>query len=542
MPSRPSVRSFVARPSSIRALGLAAALAAVPLLVPIPAAGSVTDPAGNGVAKDRGFTIVPPWGRGKTFRMTCGYGCFRHDNVGTQDHFALDFPMQSGEPLFPVAPGKVLLSEDLGGGWEPYGNSVFIQHANGYQSFYAHLDQLDVVAGQEVDIDTQIGTAGRSGSGGGSVHLHFVLYKNAVVAGSPGARGPSGGSAVVPEPLASCTMSNGGDCESLVNYEYMRRDDYGIDAVVHPDGSLELFTCGRTSRNLLQRRRSAAGVWQGWVNLGGTCGSSPTGARDSAGRIYAFVRGTDGNLYYRRRNTTTGGWSAWGSLPGPVLGRPGAALDTVSGALRVFSRRASDDALQYASQSGTGFGSWSSLGGILTNSPVAGTRAGGRVDAFVSGIDYTLWKQPAQGNGSFGSGGWTSQGVKIEGDAALVTEGSLEWTVRTTGDRIVNQPNQDVTSGTHPPAAARNQSGLLHFFSRNRSTSAVDYRFEFSWGGYGSGSFGGHGTSEIEAVRAGNQDRILMFTWGTGGLYYREQSWANATTQWGGWVDLQVPN
>lgn len=520
-----------------------ALLLAVGLVSLAPVAeAQITPPGGNGVAKDRGFTITPPWGRNKMYRMTCGYGCGRHDNVGTQDHFALDISMAAGEPIFPVAPGRVVLAEPLGSGWEPYGNSVMIDHQNGYQSFYAHLQDINTMLGAYVDTDTQIGTAGQSGSGASTDHLHFVLYKNAVVAGGAGARGPSGGSAVVPEPFAGCTLQSGGDCETLVFGDWMRRDDFAPEAIVHPDGSLELFTCGRTTRRLLHRRRSAAGAWDAWTSLDGVCGSSPTAVRDSAGRVYVFVRGVDGLLYFKRRDAVGGAWSGWDFLAGNVLGRPGAALDTVSGVIRVFARKAPDYSLYYASQSGLGFTGWTRIGGNALNSPVAGTRGDGRVDAFVSGSDYVLYKAAAQANGSFALEVWTPQGVSIEGEPDLIAEGTLEWVVRSTGDQLLRQPGNAVMAGTHPPAAARNLNGLLHIFRRNRTTSAAEFVAEGVGTWSAVQSFGGLVTSELEAVRAGTGNRILIFTWGTGGLYYREQSAVNSPASWGAWVDLTVPN
>lgn len=507
----------------------------------LPAAG-ITPPGGNGVAKDRGFTLSPPWGPGKTFSMTCGYGCGKHDNIGTQDHFALDFPMPSGEPIYAAAPGRVILAESLGSGWEPYGISVMIEHFNGYQTFYAHLNSLSVAAGAEVDAGTQIGTAGQSGSGANSDHLHFVLYKGASVAGSPGARGPSGGSAVVPEPFARCTKGPGGDCEDIAFNNQFRRDDFGIKAVVHPDRSLDLFTCSRVNRTLLHRHRTAAGTWNAWNNLLGVCAGSPTAVRDAAGRVYVFVRGVDGTLYYKRRDTTGGAWSDWGTLTGPVIERAAAALDTTAGVVRVFARRAADQALYVASQSGLAFTGWTRLGGRVVNSPVAGTRGDGRVDAFVAGGDYRLYRMPDLGNGSYGVESWTPENAWIEGDPDLVPEGAMEWFARSTGDQLLRQPGNMVTTATHPAAVARNLNGLLHAFRRNRTNSGADYFYLDAFGSWGGSSFGGLVTSELEAVRAGSGDRILMFTWGTGGLYYREQNTANSTTGWGAWVDLQAPN
>jgi hypothetical protein len=113
----------MARPrASFLALRASRALALLVLVLP-PAALAITGPGGNGVAKDRGLTLSPPWGPGRMFTMTCGYGCGRHDNIGTQDYFALDFPMAAGEPIFAAAAGRVILAESLGSGWEPYGTS-----------------------------------------------------------------------------------------------------------------------------------------------------------------------------------------------------------------------------------------------------------------------------------------------------------------------------------------------------------------------------------------------------------------------------------
>lgn len=153
---------------------------------------------------------------------------------------------------------------------------------------------------------------------------------------------------------------------------------------------------------------------------------------------------------------------------------------------------------------------------------------------------YSLYKLPASSSGAYTAEHWFGQGTSVEGTAALIKEG-LAWVVRDTSDRVVLQPSTVAGAGTHPPAAARNPNNYVHTFVRNRSTSAADYYYQHSTG-WGSGSFGGLVTSELEAIRAGSGARIVMFTWGTGGLYMREQSAPSSTTGWGGWVDLSVPN
>ena len=520
----------------LAAVGLTACLA-----IPSAPASAITPPGSHGVAKDRGFTLTPPWSRGKTFRMTCGYGHYKH--LG-KDYFGLDFPMPLNEPIYAAAPGKVLLAEGLGGGWEPYGNSVFIEHQNGYRTLYAHLNTIDVSVNDYVDNNTQIGTAGQSGSGASSNHLHFVLYDGTNVAGDGlGNYGPSGGSAAVPEPFASCTQQSGGDCEDIAQWDYLRRDDFAPEAVVHPDGALELFTCARNTQALLHRRREANGNWGSWTNLGGTCAGDPTAARDASGRVFVFVRGLDGNLYYQYRTSSTSAWVGWGSLSGPVVGRAAVALDDAYNKLRVFARKHNDNALYSASQYTTTFSGWTRLGGELLNSPVAGTRSDQRVDAFVAGDDYQLWKMPANSNGTFTAGNWHSQGgMKIQGEPDLVTEGDLEWAVHSIFDQLQVAPGVYVSSGTHPPAAARKTNDRLHVFVRDRYNSNADYFYETSSGGWSGSTLGGLVTSELEAVRAGSGNKLIFFTWGTGGLYYRELGTSTGNTNWGNWVDLNVPN
>ena len=211
-------------------LGIALSIAMVLLAAPL--AAQTTSPGTNGESKARGFSIQPPWSPGKSFQITCGYGCGLHDNGsgGTQDHFALDFPMSLDEPIYPAAPGTVIFADTAQGGWSGYGNLVVIQHQNDYQTLYAHMNRILVFEGQIVDSATQIGGAGNTGTG--VIHLHFAMYRGAsILPGSNGSRGPAGGTAVVPEPFSNCTLSGGGDCESLARLDTLRRDDLAPEVV-----------------------------------------------------------------------------------------------------------------------------------------------------------------------------------------------------------------------------------------------------------------------------------------------------------------------
>ncbi len=79
-----------------------------------------------------------------------------------------------GAPVVASAPGTVTTAQAIPKGG--YGRVVEIDHGNGESSLYAHLDRVDVVVGQSVDVGTQIATVGRSGRVSGA-HLHFEQKK-----------------------------------------------------------------------------------------------------------------------------------------------------------------------------------------------------------------------------------------------------------------------------------------------------------------------------------------------------------------------------
>jgi murein DD-endopeptidase MepM/ murein hydrolase activator NlpD len=90
-------------------------------------------------------------------------------------HDGVDLVAPRGTPIYPIAPGTVtrVSSSDTGKG----GITAHIEHENGHVvSYYAHMDNLNVSPGQEVDYNTIIGTVGDSGNAKGtSTHLHFTI-------------------------------------------------------------------------------------------------------------------------------------------------------------------------------------------------------------------------------------------------------------------------------------------------------------------------------------------------------------------------------
>jgi murein DD-endopeptidase MepM/ murein hydrolase activator NlpD len=60
-----------------------------------------------------------------------------------------------------------------------YGNTVIINHSNGYTTLYGHMSSISVIQGQTVEKGSSIGVMGNTGRSTGT-HLHFEILKNNV--------------------------------------------------------------------------------------------------------------------------------------------------------------------------------------------------------------------------------------------------------------------------------------------------------------------------------------------------------------------------
>lgn len=91
-------------------------------------------------------------------------------------HPGMDLVTDSGVPIHSVADGYVTSA-----GWSlwGYGNVVYVEHANGVQTLYAHMSKINVTTGQTVTADTVLGFVGTTGHSSGP-HLHFEIHKNDV--------------------------------------------------------------------------------------------------------------------------------------------------------------------------------------------------------------------------------------------------------------------------------------------------------------------------------------------------------------------------
>jgi murein DD-endopeptidase MepM/ murein hydrolase activator NlpD len=88
-------------------------------------------------------------------------------------HHGVDVAAPAGSPILAAHAGTVVYSGFLGG----YGNTVIIEHENGYRTLYAHAAKNLVVVGERVAPEQVIGIVGNTGRSTGS-HLHFELEKD----------------------------------------------------------------------------------------------------------------------------------------------------------------------------------------------------------------------------------------------------------------------------------------------------------------------------------------------------------------------------
>lgn len=92
-------------------------------------------------------------------------------------HNGIDLAASIGTPLHAALAGTVLGTgnTDAIRGCYSFGKWILIKHANGLDTMYAHLSQINVSQGQEVQTGDLIGYSGETGYATGP-HLHFGVY------------------------------------------------------------------------------------------------------------------------------------------------------------------------------------------------------------------------------------------------------------------------------------------------------------------------------------------------------------------------------
>jgi lysostaphin len=127
--------------------------------------GAPADPVDPGqfMCPIPGAKIIQPFGP-TSFAVEPSYGGYLHFHTG------IDLLAESGTPIVAAAGGKVTAA----GYADYYGIRVEVTDSFGLVEVYAHMSQVAVAAGQEVQQGEKIGYVGSTGLSIGS-HLHFQL-------------------------------------------------------------------------------------------------------------------------------------------------------------------------------------------------------------------------------------------------------------------------------------------------------------------------------------------------------------------------------
>nr|WP_321453030.1 M23/M56 family metallopeptidase [uncultured Carboxylicivirga sp.] len=123
-------------------------------------------------------TFVLPFKTTDNYKITSDYGMRIHPITKEKRmHKGTDFKVKLNTPVVAIADGtirKVELNYQEGKG---YGKYIIVDHADGYSSLYAQLNDYKVKKGDKVKRGDVIGLSGSSGMSTGP-HLHFEIKKD----------------------------------------------------------------------------------------------------------------------------------------------------------------------------------------------------------------------------------------------------------------------------------------------------------------------------------------------------------------------------
>jgi len=123
-------------------------------------------------------TLFPVQGKSKK-DISSIYGKRRNPlkNGKKMMHNGIDIKAPIGTPVIATADGVIAKAADQ----NKWGNLIVIEHSDGYQTWYAHLQKFNVTKNQSVKKGDVIGYVGNTGASLGA-HLHYeVHYKEAQV-------------------------------------------------------------------------------------------------------------------------------------------------------------------------------------------------------------------------------------------------------------------------------------------------------------------------------------------------------------------------
>ncbi|MFK3835801.1 M23 family metallopeptidase [Microbacterium sp. NPDC087868] len=120
---------------------------------------------------------APEWGHPFTFYSNRSRGFTGRYNAG--GHAGIDYTPGPGTPIHAVADGVVTLS-GISGSQGAFGESIWIQHSDGFVSISAHMQEgTRIPYGTVVSRGDYIGRVGNTGKSYGA-HLHLEIRHNGI--------------------------------------------------------------------------------------------------------------------------------------------------------------------------------------------------------------------------------------------------------------------------------------------------------------------------------------------------------------------------
>ncbi|MDP4098938.1 M23 family metallopeptidase [Paenibacillus sp. P96] len=106
-------------------------------------------------------------------RLTSSFG-YRRDPLNGRSayHAGIDIAGRIGDPVYAAGAGVVIAADQM----SERGKYIIIKHPNGLQSWYMHLNGMNVSQGDQVTKGDLIGQLGNTGRSTGP-HLHFQVVK-----------------------------------------------------------------------------------------------------------------------------------------------------------------------------------------------------------------------------------------------------------------------------------------------------------------------------------------------------------------------------
>lgn len=111
---------------------------------------------------------------GEYKRIASGFGN-RVDPVSktTRLHGGVDISANTGTAVMATGAGTITKASD----GKQWGNLVIIDHGNGFETWYAHLDAISVEEGKTIKLGEVLGSVGNTGRSFGP-HLHYEVHVN----------------------------------------------------------------------------------------------------------------------------------------------------------------------------------------------------------------------------------------------------------------------------------------------------------------------------------------------------------------------------